>query len=183
MFIFKGFVFVVCFFSSQVIADENCTRFLHNAQNNSLESQVQSFGINNYSLSSRVACRPWYRVGDDGICYRGNTLNGVIEFQEETGQTWLQRLYCMTTHGNGSNRADVVGGCLFSVRHYSSRYPNYPLPCNISLLNKEMCGGWNREGQLCGRCVKGFDTSLACVNCTDYHLNWLRYITCLCQLH
>ncbi|CAI8008182.1 hypothetical protein GBAR_LOCUS5631, partial [Geodia barretti] len=44
-----------------------------------------------------------------------------------------------------------------------------------------MCGDLNREGQLCGRCVKGFappvySYSLRCVNCTDYHLNWLKYI-------
>ena len=55
------------------------------------------------------------------------------------------------------------------------------LPCNISDLNDFMCSSTNREGQLCGRCRKGFappvySYSLRCVNCTDYSLNWLKYL-------
>ena len=55
------------------------------------------------------------------------------------------------------------------------------LPCNISDLNDFMCASTNREGQLCGRCRNGFappvySYSLTCVNCTDYSLNWLKYL-------
>ena len=84
----------------------------------------------------------------------------------------------MTTDNNGT---DVLGGCLASILGQSFERTSYPLPCNISQLNEYMCAGLNREGQLCGRCVKGFappvySYSLSCVNCTDYHLNWLKYI-------
>ena len=44
-----------------------------------------------------------------------------------------------------------------------------------------MCDDLNRNGQLCGKCKKGFappvySYSLKCVNCMDYSLNWLKYI-------
>ena len=103
------------------------------------------------------ACPPWYRLGGDGRCHSGNTLDGVVEFQEVTGQTRLQGLYCMTTHGNSANRTDEVGGCLFSLIYHSAK-PTYP---TALYLNMDMCGRWNREGQLCGCCIKGF--SPACL--------------------
>ena len=85
-----------------------------------------------------------------------------------------------TSDENTANRSDVIGGCLFSYIHnLESIY--YPLPCNILKLNNYTCAGLNREGQLCGRCMKGFAPSvysyvLNCVKCTDYHINWLKYI-------
>ena len=101
-----------------------------------------------------------------------------LTFQRKTGQPWLEKFYCMTTDENETSK---IGGCLTSVFRQSFSRTSTPLPCNISKLNEYMCGGLNREGQLCGRCVKGFappvySYSLRCVNCTDYHLNWLKYI-------
>ena len=79
-----------------------------------------------------------------------------------------------------SNVTDIIGSCLFlfNVLLLGSYYP---LPCDISILNKYMCAGLNKEGQLCGRCVKNFappvfSYTLSCVNCTDYQLNWLKYM-------
>ena len=62
-----------------------------------------------------------------------------------------------TSDTNTTNRSDVIGSCLYShimITHVAKMY--YPLPCNISKPNKYMCAGLNREGQICGRCMKGF---------------------------
>ena len=113
---------------------------------------------------------------------RGDTVHGVVMFEERTHQTWLKKYYCMTTDVNATKRTDAVGGCLSSYLHQPIRTVTFPLPCNISELNGYMCAGLNREGQLCGRCKNGFappvySYSLVCTNCTtDYHLNWLKYI-------
>ena len=153
--------------------DDHITQLSRNSNINSRRSA-------NFSVESM--CPPWYLLGDDGRCHQGNTLTNVVEFQEGTGRTLLQVLYCMTTHGNATNRTDVIGGCLFSVRHFSSFQSfSYMLHTNISQLNELMCADYNREGQLCGKCMKGFappvfSYSLVCVNCTDYHLNWFKYI-------
>ena len=90
-------------------------------------------------------------------------------------QTMLESLYCMTT--NPAANKTVIGECL-----YTTVVDGYvPLPCNLSELNDFMCAGLNREGQLCGECREGFappvySYSLRCVNCTDYSLNWLKYM-------
>ena len=156
------------------IQNENCTRFLHLSEDG------------NYSLYStrNSMCPPWYSQNstDGRECYPRMRLKGIVMYGERTNQTSLQTFYCMTTSfQNGTNRTDVIGGCLlsFNVRNQSAYYP---LPCNISKLNKYMCAGLNREGQLCGRCVKGFvppifSYSLSCFNCTNYHLKWLKYIS------
>ena len=145
------------------IENENCTRYTIIASKNK-------------SLS-KSGCPPWYYQNDGQCEERNSYLNGV-KFQSQTGQTWVEKYYCMTTDNNGT---DVLGGCLASIFGQSFERISYPLPCNVSQLNEYMCAGLNREGQLCGRCVKGFappvySYSLTCVNCTDYHLNWLKYI-------
>ena len=148
----------------------NCSRHLH--------YDWQSNGENKGNR-----CPPWYVMDIEGNCSPGSHLGYLIQTVPGTDQTWLQASHCMTTSdANHENRTDVVGSCLYTVLSalpVSLTY--YPLPCNASKLNQYMCAGLNREGQLCGRCVKGyappvFSYSLSCVNCTDYHLNWLRYI-------
>ena len=54
---------------------------------------------------------------------------------------------------------------------------------NMTEFNDNACHSlqMNRTGQMCGSCVKGFappvySYSLACVNCTDYKYNWIKYI-------
>lgn len=150
-----------------------------------LSPKNHTLNLNSYGELSvgELMCPPWYNRDPEGTgeCKPGKDFSSVLLFQINTDQTYLQTLYCMTTSNeNSTTRRDVVGSCLLS---FDNRMQStfYPLPCNISKLNEYMCAGLNREGQLCGQCVKGFappvfSYSLGCVNCTDYHLNWLKYI-------
>ena len=123
-------------------------------------------------------CPPWYQRTKDDTCAPGNEIDEIVIAGKCTSQMLLETFYCMTTSDkDATNRSDVIGCCLFTdlIGSY------YPLPCNITRLNDCTCGGLNREGQLCGRCIKGFAPPvysyvLNCVNSTDYHLNWLKYI-------
>ena len=159
---------------SEAIKNDNCTRYI--SQGTGMNG---SYVANVSTLAS--LCPPWYSWSEGG-CNKGPAIKGVVYFQSKTGQTRLSKFNCMTTsYGKGRGRVDVAGGCLASVQGQSPTMSSFPVPCNISLLNEYMCAGLNREGQLCGRCVKGFappvySYSLSCVNCTDHHLNWLRYI-------
>ena len=155
--------------SRSQIAHEYCTSYL---------SQNKSSSFNSSKSELRNLCPPWYTISEDyKSCRKGS--KDVVTF---TNHTWLKKYYCMTTDVNATKRIDVVGGCLSSDLHQSYRTFTFPLPCNISELNGYMCAGLNREGQLCGRCEKGFappvySYSLVCSNCTtDYHLNWFKYI-------
>ena len=172
------------------IVNENCTNYItpqhnsfnfttaaisfeNNTQLNFVDDNSQAIGV------GELMCPPWYQRKHDGKCEMGKGFKRIVTSEKRTRQIWLQTLYCMTTsEENATNRSDVIGSCLYSFVGHSLIYP---LPCDISELNNYTCAGLNRKGQLCGRCVKGFAPPvysyvLNCVNCTDYHLNWLKYI-------
>ena len=157
-----------------LMRNKNCSRYLH--------LQNDDENVSHHSLM----CPPWYVETNDSSsrCTNELMVHNEVYFMEGTQQPWMESLFCMTTSPNASSplERDVVGSCLFSFHTYNLSFSTYyPLPCNISELNDYMCAGLNREGQLCGKCVKGFappvfSYSLNCVECTDYHLNWLKYV-------
>ena len=112
---------------------------------------------------------------NENICECGNSVGHTVECNNVTKKVKLAYCYCMTFDNN--EETVVTGGCLYScaTHHY------YHIPPNRSDLNNQsVCERNNREGQLCGKCQDGFappvySYSLSCVNCTDYHNNWLKY--------
>ena len=112
---------------------------------------------------------------NDSICECGNTLGNKVRCNNATKEVEILDCYCMTY--SEENRSPVFGQCLYGCSHKSSYHP---LPSNISQLNEKVCGWLNREGQLCGRCKDGFapavySYTLSCVECKDYHYNWVKY--------
>ena len=154
--------------------NQNCSQYL----------SIPSTG--NQSADDRLTCPPWYHVeaNDTSRCKCGHRLHNVLYIMDGTHQPWVQNFFCMTTSPGVTSptKRDVLGTCLYSFGIQNQTLTTYyPLPCNISELNHYMCAGLNREGQLCGRCVRGFappvfSYSLACVDCNNYHLNWLKYV-------
>ena len=176
------FFMMICFNSLLAIDDhiekgyinKNCSHFL------SSSTQRTDWSREN---KGRLKCPPWHERDEYRNCTAGNPLRFLVKIAPGTSQAWIQASYCMTTsHENDTDRTDVVGSCLYTFQSgISLQLPYYPLPCNISKLNDYTCADLNRKGQLCGRCVEGyappvFSYSLSCVNCTEYHLNWLKYI-------
>ena len=170
------------------IAHENCSQYLSSQNSNTsirgnISSNISEAHEEIDHQRNEKMCPPWYYWDNESRkCDTGYDFKSLIIFFEGwTHQTWLQTFYCMTTsHENTTDRTDIIGSCLFSFEN-RLKGTFYPLPCNIYQLNEYMCAGLNREGQLCGSCVKGFGPpvfsySLSCVNCTDYHLNWLKFI-------
>ena len=155
------------------VAGMNCTSLLSSDQINSTSAKCKTW-------NPTSQCPPWYCPSQDNLCQSGDTLRSVIFFQDRTNQPHLLPFYCMTTSQNGTQRKDVIGGCLFSTNTIRDRL-FFPLPCNISELNEFMCAGLNREGQLCGKCKEGYGPPaysylLKCINCTEYsYKNWLKY--------
>ena len=171
----------------------NCSSFLHIPLLARSQSEREEDRCDNCTSESYL-CPPWYKPTKRGSCKFGAQVRDAINGIASTMQTTLQPLYCMTS-SNVSNTAvpvlydifkcvkhwnEALGSCLLSLPCYF-REKAVILPCNISDLNNFMCSSTNREGQLCGRCREGFAPpvyyySLRCVNCTDYHLNWLKYL-------
>ena len=151
------------------IAGMNCTPYVMQQHDGTLEDSVKN---------KTLGCPPWYLLNENK-CKPGKFYKYVVHFEPGTGQPLLLPFYCMTTSDNTDHR-DVLGGCLLTTS-ISHLITYFPLPCNIMELNKFMCAGLNRDGQLCGKCKKGFappaySYSLHCVNCTEYgYQNWLKY--------
>ena len=63
--------------------------------------------------------------------------------------------YCIT-HTKFDNQTFIVGSCQYNLKSYKSQrsYPFYfYLPLDPSLVERAMCGSYNRSGQLCGDCI------------------------------
>ena len=84
--------------------------------------------------------------------------------------TSLHIQYCMTY--DPVTRNQVVGFCLFESM--LKRNPN------VSELNDFMCGHFNRKGQLCGDCKKGYGpallTNYECGACSTKSYSWALYL-------
>ena len=122
-------------------------------------------------------CPPWFiQIAGDNTtveCSCGPQTHGVI-CDPKTCNTSLQIQYCMSY--NPVTRTQVVGFCLFE----SMLERIIDLPPNVSKLNDFMCGHFNREGQLCGTCKKGYGpalfTNYECAECSTKSYGWALYL-------
>ena len=111
-----------------------------------------------------------------GSCVCGSSLEGIVTCDAHHGAKTVQNCYCMTTR----EQEPVVSSCILNC------LLDAPLAQNIYAistedLNNHTCGPYNRTGVLCGECVDGYGVpvysySLACVECSHYKYNWLKYI-------
>ena len=88
---------------------------------------------------------------------RAYIRNGVC-FMSATNSNTYSVGYCPLTLGNWEN---------ITNRLYSE------LPSDPDMLNATMCGPYNREGYLCGKCIDGYGLpvyshDLKCVNCSEF---------------
>ena len=158
----------------------NCSSFLHIPLLARSQSEREEDRCNNFTSESYL-CPPWYKPTKGGSCKFGAQVRDAVAGIASTMQTQLQYLYCMTSSNVSNTGNEILGSCLLSLPKFLGYHKAFILPCNISDLNDFMCASTNRKGQLCGRCRKGFappvySYSLRCVNCTDYSLNWLKYL-------
>ena len=89
--------------------------------------------------------------------------------------------YCLTQYSNSSTA--VAGLCPYTCSEtFSTQFiPLPPSIVNASDLAPLVCGNFSRTGQMCGECISDhapavYAYTLDCVNCTEYRLNWLKYV-------
>ena len=129
-------------------------------------------------LSSSAAdncTETWFHLSDDGQCVCGSTLFNAIICNNATRQVLLQKKYCLTSDGLGSN-ISVVGKCLLSTGYHPARGITGPhgayqivLP-NRSAQDEKTCNYLNREGRLCSQCkpnhtLSAYSYELDCHKC------------------
>ena len=89
---------------------------------------------------------------------RAYIRNGVCLMSATNSNTYRSVGWCPLTLGNWEN---------ITNRLYSE------LPSDPDMLNATMCGSYNREGYLCGKCIDGhglpvYSHDLKCVNCSKF---------------
>ena len=125
-------------------------------------------------------CPPWFipqnktaSINATVECVCGPPNYG-IRCHPKTCNTSLRIQQCLTY--NPVTKTQVVGFCFFeSLTEFMTT-----LPSNVSELNDFVCGGFNREGQLCGACKKGYGpalfTDFKCAKCSSQNYGWALYL-------
>ena len=122
---------------------------------------------------SNTSCPSWF--------YYNNTTNececkgksGQIICNHEQRTALVADGLCVTSaDGEGFY---IAGNCPLSYRENHTNRVWSELPSNPDMLNATMCGPYNREGLLCGRCIDGYgfpvySPDMKCVNCSGLSL-------------
>ena len=150
------------------------------------DSQTQlPFSQSDEDRNQTIACsKPWFyskrTTNGSAVCECGSALEGIVQCTNYETQLQVLACYCMTY--NEDSDGYVVGLCYYScfpAGHMA--YYSIPSQVNATELNTFQCGDYHRAGQLCGKCKTGFapsvySYSLACVECSNYTMNWIKYI-------
>ena len=133
-------------------------------------------------VSCSGACPPWTVYSSaSGECQCRDSLHGVVHCDRDNKTISLLKCYCMSY--NRDFNMTVVGPCNAMCRGSYHSYNVLNVSDDVSLLNSELCGQYNREGQLCGRCKNStgspvYSYSLECVPCleTEFKSNLFKYV-------
>ena len=142
-----------------------------------LMSLVDAAQISGNVASQDDQCPSWTRpvnTTDGNIsCECGDDIGGIVSCDNNTKQVFVTHCYCVTYAKHPLQL--VVGACPYSCFYRSAtngvkNHGVYLLPRNKSDLSDDLCGQWNREGQMCGQCKKGFappilSYELGCMEC------------------
>ena len=111
-----------------------------------------------------------------------STHNNIIHCSEKRN---LSVLDCFCVTYNEEESLTEVGNCIYNCENIQksdlSDVLYHVLPKNVSKLNEAMCGKFNRNGTLCGKCRDGFfplaySFNMTCVKCPNGRSNWWKYV-------
>ena len=134
------------------------------------------------NCDSHQECPTWFIPDTSStnktICKCPNSLSGVVQCGEQSNQSSLRTIYCMTY--NCEHNSTYVGRCPFNTKSGLLSL-NTKLPTSISDVNDFMCGSLNRTGLLCGRCMDGLGVATLsyeryCLECWNSFRGWALYV-------
>ena len=129
------------------------------------------------------ACPVWTIYNSSsGECKCGDDLGGVVHCDSESYSISLLKSYCMSY--NAHYNSTIVGRCnIFYMNKYYGSYNMLNVGDDALKVNIDFCRHYRREGQLCGRCIKGYappvySYSMKCVECPEsaFKSNLLKYV-------
>ena len=130
------------------------------------------------SVTATLSCPPGF-VSQGNSCVCADWPDGIIICDEDSLNASIRIGYCMTY----DNETEEVraGYCEQAYLRDDSYKFYYPLPTEVSDLNDQVCGPFNRKGLICGECQDGFAVPpislLECINCTGDSNGWIKFVT------
>ena len=179
--------------TSQHSDDSKGLNALKNSSSNTTLQTANAISLRQLSLlhsdgaskEHEYSCsRPWFypKNSSNGstACECGSPVGYTVRCSTESQQLQVLVCYCMTY--NRETASFVVGMCFYACFFANTYYPT-PRWVNATNQNTFLCNSLNfhRDGQLCGTCEDGYalpvySYSLACVECSNYSKNWIKYI-------
>ena len=149
--------------------------------------QTDDRAIYTSDADNTTVCPTWFYpktlMNGSTVCVCGSDLGEKIKCNNKTHLVSLSRCYWIT-YGTDENNL-VVGPSFYGCGVYKQMVgpchgKNVIVPANPDNLS-ELCDCYNRDGQLCGKCMKGFapsvySYSMNCVHCQGHASNWLQYV-------
>ena len=138
--------------------------------------QVEETQFNCSNDEESGFCSPWHYC-KNGHCTFGEIPHEIItsdgkkiEIIDNNCVTYDKRKGLME-----------AGFCIYTFAHTDEKHAiYYQLNHNLSGLNVDMCGMFNRSGTLCGECQGdyypfAYSFNARCVQCSDDKVNWLKF--------
>ena len=118
-----------------------------------------------------------------GFYYNNNTSkcdcdeflvdNNFIQCNKKEKRAYIRNEVCFMSATSSNNY--IVGLCPLTLGNWENITNRLysELPSDPDMLNATMCGPYNREGYLCGKCIDGYglpvySQNLKCVNCSKF---------------
>ena len=166
------------------------------------QNQLLNAAVGASALDNSFSCPTWYtrmlQNGDIWCVCKDTTVQGgsvircpkkdriclTCEGREVLGRDDLNvsilTAFCMTH--NFSTQQTLLAACPYNYHSFNSSDMFVTMPSMLSELNEFMCKDWQRQGDLCNRCVNNtgpsiFGRSGSCSNVEDNALYWLGFLS------
>ena len=159
------------------------------AYSEGIEGQTDGIDIYTSDADNTTVCPTWFypetQMNGSTVCVCGDSLGKKIKCNDRTREVSLNTRACYWITYGKDGRNLVAGptffGCTSNGQMDSPcRGSNVLVPSNPDNLS-QVCDRYNRDGQLCGKCMKDFapsvySYSMNCVHCQGHASNWLKYV-------
>ena len=125
---------------------------------------------------SNYTCPTWFYFSNiTQRCECGVSVGGVWCVYNQKLEVVIVFDSCATF--SGQEGVFYAGHCLYSYKFNHSNTLVSRLPSDPDLLNKAMCGPYNRKGLLCGECIDGYGPGVytldrKCVDCSKFSMSF-----------
>ena len=125
--------------------------------------------------ASNTSCPTWFYFNNTSQQCECGKIFGGIQCNQQEKKVEIEVGTCVTYAGQEG--LYYFGRCPYIPTTNNTNRILSKLPSNHSLLNDAMCGHYNREGLLCGKCIDGYGPAVfsfdgKCADCSEQSMGY-----------